>query len=291
MSETTPTHITGVRTVSVPVDDQDRALEFYRDILGFEPRLDATYGNGQRWIELAVPGAATTIALSPPAPGEACGIDTGIRFLTSDAEADYAELQARGVTIDGPLMRWPNVPAMFMLRDPDGNLLRVIEDATQEQRGRQDRTRQEGGRPRRFAVLVKSNAAVEAGAMPREEDLASMTRFNDELVESGAMLAGEGFHASSTGARLTYSSGGVRVVPGPFPEPEKLVAGFWMILAGSLDEAVELMKRAPMDDGDEVEIRQVFDAEDFGVELTPELREREERQRLMMERNARRRAA
>ena len=143
---------------------------------------------------------------------------------------------------------------------------------------------------KRFAVLVKSNADVEAGAMPTEQDLAAMTRFNDELVESGAMLAGEGFRNSADGARLRYTEGDVRVQTGPFSDPESLVAGYWIIQAASLSEAIDLMKRAPMGEGT-VEIRQVADAEDFGEEFTPELREREERQRIKMEENARRRAA
>ena len=144
---------------------------------------------------------------------------------------------------------------------------------------------------KRFAVLVKSNADVEAGAMPTEQDLAAMTRFNDELVESGAMLAGEGFLASADGARLTYDDRGRQTSRrGPFPDPESLVAGYWIIQAASLDEAIDLMKRAPMGGGT-VEIRQVADAEDFGEQFTPELREREERQRVRMEENARRRAA
>jgi hypothetical protein len=141
----------------------------------------------------------------------------------------------------------------------------------------------------RFVVLVKSNADVEAGTMPTEQDLDAMTRFNDELVESGAMLAGEGFLASAGGVRLTYGDR-VNVQRGPFPDPESLVAGYWLIQAASLDEVIDLMKRAPMGGGT-VEIRQIAEAEDFGQELTPELREREERQRDQMEENARRRAA
>ena len=143
---------------------------------------------------------------------------------------------------------------------------------------------------KRFAVLVKSNAQVEAGTMPTEQDLTAMTRFNDELVESGAMLAGEGFLASTEGARLTYTDGGVRTRSGPFDDPESLVAGYWIIQAASLDDAIELMKRAPMGGGT-LEIRRIAEAEDFGEELTPELRDREERQRGQMEENARRRAA
>lgn len=143
---------------------------------------------------------------------------------------------------------------------------------------------------KRFAVLVKSNAQVEAGTMPTEQDLTAMTRFNDELVASGAMLAGEGFLASTDGARLTFTDGGVRTQPGPFEGPESLVAGYWIIQAASLDDAIDLMKRAPMGEGT-LEIRQIAEAEDFGEEFTPELREREDRQRIKMEENAKRRAA
>ena len=143
---------------------------------------------------------------------------------------------------------------------------------------------------KRFAVLVKSNADIEAGEMPSEQDLAEMTRFNDELVESGAMLAGDGFLKSAIGARLVYDDAGVRVQSGPFADPESLVAGYWIIQAASLAEVIDLMKRAPMGGG-VVEIRQVADAEDFGDEFTSELRDLEERQRERMEQNARRRAA
>jgi hypothetical protein len=147
-------------------------------------------------------------------------------------------------------------------------------------------------RPRlkRFIVLVKSNADVESGAMPTEQDLAEMTRFNDGLVESGAMLAGEGFLRSANGARLTFADGDVRVQSGPFADPESLVAGYWIIQATSLDEAIDLMKQAPLGGG-AIEIRQIAEAEDFGAEYTAELRDREERQRIQMEENARRRAA
>jgi len=117
-----------------------------------------------------------------------------------------------------------------------------------------------------------------------------MIRFNDELVESGAMLAIEGFRASTDGARLTYADGDVRVQRGPFSDPESLVAGYWIIRAASLEGAIELMKAAPMDGGT-VDIRQIAEAEEFGEGFTPELREREDRQRIKMEQNARRRAA
>lgn len=145
-------------------------------------------------------------------------------------------------------------------------------------------------RLKRFAVLVKSNADVEGGAMPTEQDLAAMARFNDELVESGAMLAGEGFLASTNAARLTYTDSGVDVQRGPFADPDSLVAGYWIIQAASLDEAIRLMERAPME-GETVEIRQVAEAEDFGEAYTPELREREQQQQIRLEENARRRAA
>jgi predicted enzyme related to lactoylglutathione lyase len=129
MTEQARSRITGVRTVSVPVTDQDRALDFYQNKLGFEKRLDAAYGAGQRWIEVAPAGAATTLALVPPGQGGHAGIDTGIRFTTGDAEAERADLQAHGVDVDAEIMRWPGVPPMFGLRDPDGNVLRIIEAA------------------------------------------------------------------------------------------------------------------------------------------------------------------
>ena len=285
MDETT-TRITGVRTVSIPVTDQDRALEFYRDTLGLDVRMDATYGPGQRWVELAAPGAETSIALAPPDPGQSCGIDTGIRLLTRDAESDYEALRSRGATIEGELMRWPNVPAMFMLRDPDGNLLRIIENAP---------ARSETGEPqqtlKRFAVLVKSDARTESGALPNERELADMSRFNDELVNGGVMLAGEGLHPSTDGARIKFSGGSTSVNRGPFGEPYQLVAGYWVIQAASLDEAIDIMRQAPMGEATEIEIRQVFDADEFGEAFTPELRERERRQSEKMQDNARRRAA
>ena len=127
MADKTGTRITEVRTVSIPVTDQDRALEFYVGKLGFEKRLEAPYGDGQRWIEVAPSGAATTIALVPPGPGGSAGIDTGIRFVTGSTESDHADLQAGGVDVDPEIMRWPGVPPMFGLRDPDGNRLYIVE--------------------------------------------------------------------------------------------------------------------------------------------------------------------
>jgi catechol 2,3-dioxygenase-like lactoylglutathione lyase family enzyme len=116
------TRITGVGTVGVPVTDQDRALEFYVGKLGFEKRRDLPFGSG-RWIEVAPPGAATTIALVP------AGVPTGIRLMTEDAETDHADLRARGVDADPEVMRLPTAPPMFAVRDPDGNSLILVEDA------------------------------------------------------------------------------------------------------------------------------------------------------------------
>jgi len=128
MSEQGKTRITEVRTVAIPVSDQDRALEFYVGKLGFEKRVETPYGsNGQRWIEVAPAGAATSLALVPPGPGQHAGVDTGIRFTTVDTEADHADLRGRGVDVDAEITRWPGVPPMFSLRDPDGNRLFVIE--------------------------------------------------------------------------------------------------------------------------------------------------------------------
>jgi predicted enzyme related to lactoylglutathione lyase len=131
MSETeTSTHITQVGTIAVPVTDQDRALAFYVEKLGFEKRIDAPYGQGERWVEVAPPGAATTIALIRPPEGEPTGIDTQIRFTTADADADHAAFRARGVDVDAQIMRWGGaVPPMFLFRDPDGNRLVVVERA------------------------------------------------------------------------------------------------------------------------------------------------------------------
>jgi predicted enzyme related to lactoylglutathione lyase len=121
------TRITEVGTVGVPVTDQDRALEFYVGTLGFEKRMDAPFGQGQRWIEVAPAGAATSIALAPTPPGAPTGVDTGIRLTTGDAEADHTELIKAGVDVDAEIMRWPGVPLMFTVRDPDGNILYLVE--------------------------------------------------------------------------------------------------------------------------------------------------------------------
>jgi hypothetical protein len=131
----------------------------------------------------------------------------------------------------------------------------------------------------RFMVIVKANKDTEAGVMPSTEQLAAMGKFNEELVQAGMMEAGEGLHPTSNGARIKYQGGQGSASRGPFPLSGDLVAGFWLINAKSLDEAIDWMKRAPFLDGDEVEIRQVFSTEDFGEALTPELREQEERLR------------
>ena len=127
MTDETRTRITDVRTVGVPVSDQDRALEFYVDTLGFEKRMDAAFGPGNRWVEVAPPGAPTTIALVARRPGGPTGVDTGIRLTTGDAAADHAALLARGVDTDPEIMRVDFVPPMFAFRDPDGNQLYVVQ--------------------------------------------------------------------------------------------------------------------------------------------------------------------
>ena len=131
----------------------------------------------------------------------------------------------------------------------------------------------------RFMVIVKASRDTEAGVMPSTELLTAMGKFNEELVNAGVMEAGEGLHPTSKGARIKYSAGQGSVSRGPFSLSGDLVAGFWLVKTKSLDEAIGWMKRAPFLDGDEVEIRQVFAAEDFGAALTPELREQEERLR------------
>lgn len=131
----------------------------------------------------------------------------------------------------------------------------------------------------RFMVIVKANKDSEAGVMPTEAMLAEMGRFNEEMVKAGVMLSGEGLHPSARGARIRFSEGGVSVVDGPFPESRDLACGFWMIQVASREEAIAWMTRAPFEPGSELELRQVFEVEDFGEALTPELREQEERLR------------
>ena len=132
----------------------------------------------------------------------------------------------------------------------------------------------------RFMVIVKANKDTEAGVMPTTEQLAAMGKFNEEMVKAGVMQAGEGLHPSARGARITYGKGGTTVTDGPFAASGELVCGFWLIEVGSRDEAIAWMKRAPFDPGSEIEIRQIFSAEDFGDALTPELSEQEERLRM-----------
>ena len=124
----TTTRISDVRTIGVPVSDQQQALEFYGGVLGFETRMDSLFPGG-RWIEVAAPGATTTIALAAAQEGTATGVDTGIRFSTADATADHAALAAAGVDLDPDVLRFPGVPPMFSFRDPDGNTLYVVEGA------------------------------------------------------------------------------------------------------------------------------------------------------------------
>ena len=133
----------------------------------------------------------------------------------------------------------------------------------------------------RFMILVKASKESEAGVMPSEQLLTEMGKFNEELVKAGVMLAGEGLHPSSKGARVKFSNGKTTVIDGPFAETKELVAGFWLWQVKSKEEAIEWVKRCPNPHNEEteVEIRQVFEAEDFGAELTPELREQEERLR------------
>lgn len=139
----------------------------------------------------------------------------------------------------------------------------------------------------RFIVMVKANKDSEAGVLPTEEQLRDMGTFNDELVKAGVMLAGEGLQDSSKGARITYSGTKRTVRDGPFTETKELVAGFWIWQVKNKAEAIEWAKRIPFQEG-EVEIRQVFEEEDFGKEFTPELREQERRQRAAIQQNKQR---
>jgi hypothetical protein len=133
----------------------------------------------------------------------------------------------------------------------------------------------------RFMVLVKADKNSEAGVMPSEQMLAEMGRFNEELVKAGVMEAGEGLHPSSKGARVRFSGADRKVIDGPFAETKELIAGFWIWKCASLQEAIDWVKRCPnpMLGESEIEIRQIFEADDFGEAFTPELREQEERLR------------
>ena len=136
----------------------------------------------------------------------------------------------------------------------------------------------------RFMVLVKASADSEAGVLPGEEMLTEMGRYNEELVKAGVMVAGEGLHSSSKGARVRFSGSERTVVDGPFAETKELIAGFWLWKVKSKEEALEWLKRCPnpFPGESEIELRQVFEPEDFGAEFTPELRQQEERLRAQM---------
>jgi hypothetical protein len=131
----------------------------------------------------------------------------------------------------------------------------------------------------RFMVIVKADRNTEAGVMPSQELLTAMGKYNEELVNAGVLLAGEGLHPSSKGARVRFSGSDRTVIDGPFAETKELIAGFWIFQVKSLEEAIEWVKRSPnpLEGESEIEIRQVFEAEDFGAEFTPQLREQEER--------------
>jgi hypothetical protein len=133
----------------------------------------------------------------------------------------------------------------------------------------------------RFMVMIKANKDTEAGVMPSEQLLTQMGKYNEELVKAGIMLAGEGLHPSSKGIRVKFSGNKRTVTDGPFPETKELIAGFWIWQVKSKQEAIDWIKRCPNPTGEEavIEIRQIFEAEDFGAEFTPELREQEERLR------------
>ncbi len=141
----------------------------------------------------------------------------------------------------------------------------------------------------RFLVLVKASPETEAGVMPKEKDLAEMGKFNEELVKAGVLLAGEGLHPTSKGARVKFSGTKRTVTDGPFTEAKELIAGFWLWQVKSKEEALDWVKRCPnpFDGESEIEIRQVFEADDFGDEFTPELRAQEERIRAQSEELAR----
>jgi hypothetical protein len=129
----------------------------------------------------------------------------------------------------------------------------------------------------RFMIIVKASKESEAGEMPSTELLAAMGNYNEELVKAGVMLAGDGLHPTSKGVRVRFDGKKRAVIDGPFAETKELIAGFWIWQVKSRDEAIEWLKRAPFDGGTEIEVRQVFEAEDFGEEFTPELREQEAR--------------
>ena len=130
----------------------------------------------------------------------------------------------------------------------------------------------------RFMIIVKANADSESGKLPTAQELTEMTKFNEELAKAGVMLEGEGLHASAKGARVRFGEGKPKVIDGPFAETKELIAGFWIWSVKSKEEAIEWLKRAPFKEG-EVEVRQVFEDEDFGSNITPETKAREARVR------------
>ena len=134
----------------------------------------------------------------------------------------------------------------------------------------------------RCMVIVKASKDSEAGILPSTELLTNMGKFNEELVKAGVMLAGEGLQPSSKGKRITFTAAKPTITDGPFAETKELIAGFWLWQVRSMEEAVEWLKRSPFGPGDEVEIRPVFEAEDFGPQMTPELKEQEDRLREQM---------
>jgi hypothetical protein len=134
----------------------------------------------------------------------------------------------------------------------------------------------------RFMVIVKASKESEAGEMPSQQILTEMGKYNEQLVKAGVMLAGEGLQPTSRGKRVRFSGNQRTVIDGPFAETKELIAGFWLFQTKSMDEAIEWVKRAPFDGGAEVEIRQVFEADDFGAEFTPELRRQEDELRAQM---------
>jgi hypothetical protein len=137
----------------------------------------------------------------------------------------------------------------------------------------------------RVMVFVKENEQSEAGVLPDEKILTEMGKYNDELIKAGVMLAGDGLYPSSKGKRVRFSGDQKTVIDGPFAETKELIAGYWIWQVRSIDEAVEWLKRAPFGGGTEIEIRPIFEPEDFGAQFTPELREQEARQRAQLETN------
>jgi hypothetical protein len=134
-------------------------------------------------------------------------------------------------------------------------------------------------------VIVPASTESEAGVLPSREILTEMTKFNEQLVKAGVMLAGEGLHPTSKGKRIKFNAGQRTILDGPFTESKELIAGFWLWQVRSMDEAVEWLKRAPFGGGVEIEIRPIFETEDFAAELTPELREKEQRLREQISKN------